>query len=177
MISERVLEPLQRGLRERNGAGLHWYAVIDTAQQVPAIDRARMARRPNQTLYQGILGALAHRAAPHLVRLELEDDYTAWLLAHASQHWGILLQSSADLEAVRQHLRKFLVVADPQGGRQRFRFYDPRILRAFLPVCTGYEVAQFFGPVKRYYAVARDPRQWQVYSAMSRGVLSEHVCK
>ncbi len=177
MIAERVLEPLQRGLRAGDQAGLHWYAVVDAAQPLDAIRRVRVARRKNRTLYQGRLGALAHAAAPYLVELDLQDNLTAWLLAHGSQHWGILLQSSADFETVRQHLRRFLVVSDPEGRRQRFRFYDPRILRAFLPVCTGEEAARFFGPVKRYYAVGRDLLDWERFSAVSRGVHREQVSR
>ena len=33
-----------------------------------------------------------------------------------------------------------------------FRFYDPRILRAFLPACTSDELRSFFGPVQRFYS-------------------------
>ena len=175
MIAERILEPLQRAFAEHGNGALHWYAVIDAAQPLPALARTRHARLPCKTLYEGQLAALADKAAPHLVGLELEHDHAAWLLAHGSQHWGILLQSSANFDTVRQHLRKLLVVEDPEGKQRRFRFFDPRILRAFLPVCTVEEASTFFGPVQRFYTVARDPRNWLSFSANSHGVQQERL--
>jgi hypothetical protein len=33
-----------------------------------------------------------------------------------------------------------------------FRYYDPRVLRAFLPTCTLEEANTFFGPVDAFVA-------------------------
>ena len=38
-----------------------------------------------------------------------------------------------------------------------FRFYDPRVLRVFLPTCTPKEVLEFFGPIKRYVLEGEEP--------------------
>ena len=38
-----------------------------------------------------------------------------------------------------------------------FRFYDPRVLQAFLPACTPQEARAFFGPIDRFYAEHRQP--------------------
>ena len=31
-----------------------------------------------------------------------------------------------------------------------FRYYDPRVLRIYLPACNKEELATIFGPVRRY---------------------------
>jgi hypothetical protein len=31
-----------------------------------------------------------------------------------------------------------------------FRFYDPRVLRRFLPLCTSDELRRFFGPIESF---------------------------
>ena len=51
---------------------------------------------------------------------------------------------------MRRHLRHFLEVQLPDGKQVYFRFYDPRVLRVFLPTCTADEINQFFGPIKQY---------------------------
>jgi len=38
-----------------------------------------------------------------------------------------------------------------------FRFYDPRVLRVFLPTCTSKEVLEFFGPITRYVLEGEEP--------------------
>jgi len=51
---------------------------------------------------------------------------------------------------VRNHLRRFVMAKLTDGRSVYFRFYDPRVLRAYLPTCTEEEVQSFFGPVERY---------------------------
>jgi len=38
-------------------------------------------------------------------------------------------------------------VQDAKGKDMYFRFYDPRVLRVFLPTCTPEELSDFFGPI------------------------------
>jgi hypothetical protein len=47
---------------------------------------------------------------------------------------------------VRKHLRRLLMVKLDDGGRRLyFRFYDPRVLRAFLPTCSVRQDEEMFG--------------------------------
>ena len=136
-----------------------WYAVIDAAQDVSMPKRALAAKLRVQSLYAGRLGALLDDVAPHLVELPLDSEFTAWLLARWTRNVGVLMQTPAAFDDVRKHLRRMLMVKDEAGKRYRFRFYDPRVLRAFLPVCDVRESADFFGPVQRFYAPSRDGRR------------------
>lgn len=51
---------------------------------------------------------------------------------------------------LRRHFRRFLRVTDEQGQPLMFRYYDPRVLRVYLPTCTAEELALVFGPVSAY---------------------------
>jgi hypothetical protein len=38
-----------------------------------------------------------------------------------------------------------------------FRYYDPRVLRVYLPTCWPAEVSTFFGPVSAFITGGDDP--------------------
>ena len=38
----------------------------------------------------------------------------------------------------------------PNGKQVYFRFYDPTVLRQFLPACLSKEAREFFGPVRSF---------------------------
>ena len=42
------------------------------------------------------------------------------------------------------------MVGAPGGERVYFRFYDPRVLRVYLPTCSSSELKGVFGPVGRF---------------------------
>jgi len=64
------------------------------------------------------------------------------------QSWGVFVVTEEDdIEVLFEHFRQFLKVEDPEGNRLFFRFYDPRVLRIFLPTCNTKEVFDFFGEV------------------------------
>ena len=66
------------------------------------------------------------------------------------KNWGVYLTCDQPPDVVRKHFRHFLMVVLPDGKQAYFRFYDPRVLRVFLPTCAEQEANLFFGPVRRY---------------------------
>lgn len=68
--------------------------------------------------------------------------------------WGILTTAAPDVTLARQrlHFKKFLRVRTEDGRELAFRFYDPRVLNAYLPTCTDAEFKTLLGPVKRLLA-------------------------
>jgi hypothetical protein len=60
------------------------------------------------------------------------------------------------LDLLRRHLREFLVVRDPMGNSLMFRYYDPRVLRVYLPTCNRTELSTIFGPVERFWMESAD---------------------
>jgi hypothetical protein len=83
--------------------------------------------------------------------------------------WGIYLTCGEPLADVRKHLRRFLTV-DQNGQNVLLRYYDPRILRVFLPVCTAEEVTEFYGPISAFLVEARNPAELVEFRITSQGV-------
>ena len=65
------------------------------------------------------------------------------------QSWGVFLRVK-DPSNLRSHLRGFLRVKDESGRILLFRYYDPRVLRVYLPTCRPPELRTIFGPVSSY---------------------------
>jgi hypothetical protein len=147
-----------------------WFAVVDAAQDSTLPQRAGKVGLRTQSLYAGRLGGMLEDVAPHLVTVDLHSGFARWFARHWGGNHGILLQSRASFEELRKHFRHFLMVKDEAGKKYRFRFYDPRILRAFLPACTPDEVRQFFGPIERFYTLTRDGSGVLAFSRSDRGV-------
>jgi len=111
-------------------------------------------------LFAGKLHPSMARVAPYLVRLERETEFVDWVFERGwGRHWGVFLRSPASLDALRKHLRDLLMVKDPDGKVVQFRFYDPRVLRLYLPTCTSEEAELVFGPVERFAMEAEDGRE------------------
>jgi hypothetical protein len=129
------------------------YAVLDGARS-PAVTRTLMSwTRGCVCLYEGPVPRELLAVAPYLVHLRRDADATRELLERAwGQSWGIFATTSASLGELRRHFRKFLQVEDASGRRLYFRYYDPRVLRVYLPTCNLRELRTLFGPVSHYFA-------------------------
>jgi len=102
-------------------------------------------------LYSGPLAPELELAAPYLVQLEPDDRETRQLVEQAwGNSWGVFLQCDSPVEQLRRHLRGLLIVKDDAGKQLAFRYYDPRVLRVFLPTCAAKELETLFGPVTRF---------------------------
>lgn len=134
------------------GKGPSVWAVLDGARD-PRIYLALLESRLEfRCLYSGRLPRELEMVAPQLVELLPGHRLTERLLGEgAGQAWGVFMQA-ADASNLRHHLRKFLKVEDEAGRRLIFRYYDPRVLRAYLPTCRHEELRQVFGPVAAFLA-------------------------
>lgn len=160
-MSAAALKPaLQAHLfPELPDGALNTFAVLDGAAIPHLIDHLYGDPRPDFVcLYRGALEPDMAEVAPYLVQLKLEAPFTEWVLTEGwGKHWGIFVLSAAPMVAVRRHFRTFLMVKNPEGKQLYFRFYDPRVLRVFLPTCNRQETAAVFGPLKAYLCEADKP--------------------
>ncbi len=109
-----------------------------------------MAAPERACLFAGTLQPPLERVAPYLVNLTASRAMAeAWRGAWG-QHWGILCVAQADLETLRRHFRQFLQARLPSGQIALFRFYDPRVLRIYLPTCSAEEVRAWFACVEEF---------------------------
>lgn len=111
-------------------------------------------------LYRGELEPDMEEVAPYLARVEPGSEFAEWLIEQGwGKHWGVYVVSPEDLKAMRRHFRTFLIVHDSEGKPLYFRYYDPRVLRVYLPTCNAEELAVVFGPVASYILEGEDPKQ------------------
>ena len=139
------------------------YTILDGAS-VPKLPQALYKQHPEHVcLYRGELTPDMAAVAPYLVHLQINTEFTDWILREGwGKHWGIFLLSSADLRALRQHFRGLLTVYDPTSKPVLFAYYDPRVLRTFLPTCTADELNSLFGPVASYFAEGKMAKSYRV---------------
>ena len=106
----------------------------------------------HECLFAGTLSIPLQRNAPYLVQLELDDAATIRMIDGAfGQSWGTFLRADVGIKTLRKHLRTLLRVQAPDGRYMLFRYWDPRVLRVYLPTCLPDEVRRFFGPVEQVW--------------------------
>lgn len=130
------------------GADVTAYVALDGASVDGLLGKLQELNPEHRCLYRGELTDGLEHAAPYLVELRQEHPFTEYVLTEGwGRHWGIFIlgASSSDIDMLRRHLRKLNVVHSPDGKRALFRYYDPRVLRLFLPTCDGEQVDAFFG--------------------------------
>jgi hypothetical protein len=129
------------------------FAVLDAARDPKILALLMRFQEEYTSLYEGAVGAKLVEFAPYLVRLEQDSPLLEVLVNEGwGNSWGVYLTSASDIMQVRHHLRHFLEVGLPNQEQVYFRFYDPRVLRVFVPTCTSEEAKEFFGPIQNYLA-------------------------
>jgi hypothetical protein len=79
-------------------------------------------------------------------------SFHRWWFEQWGNSIGVLVEAPVTLEELRRHFRTLTVVRGAEDKKKYFfRFYDPRVLRVFLPSCTPGEIRQFFGPITAFY--------------------------
>lgn len=88
--------------------------------------------------------------APYL--FHVTTDVFPWVRALSAADPAACIFALADtnLEGVRRHFRRFLVVQSPAGTKMNFRFFDPRVLVTWLDCCTPLELDDFYGPIAEF---------------------------
>lgn len=145
------------------------FAILDAARDIRVLALLLHHKAECQSLYEGVEGAELAAVAPYLVRLPPDSSLLEPLVKEGwGNSWGVYLTCASDFHEVRRHLRHFLQVKLPDGEQVYFRFYDPRVMRVFLPTCVAAEADQFFGPIKRYVMEGEEPDQLWEFTTMGR---------
>jgi len=139
---------LRAGLPHQPSSKL--YALVDGAKAFELAFAARLMGHAVYTLFSGQLAPVTAHVGPLLVAVGEPSAFLKRWTDGIGGNAGVLFESTADLESLYAHLRGIFVVDDDEGNEYFFRFYDPRVIRVFLPTCTAGELAEFFGPVTRW---------------------------
>ena len=134
------------------------FAILDAAVEPGIYDDVLRSEFKQRCLYSGEIPEALARVAPYLVQLERDDPATRLLIRNCwGKSWGIFFTSTAYLEGLHRHFRRFLKVRDEDGNSLYFRYYDPRVLRVYLPTCDRSELLFIFGPVRSFFVEDEDP--------------------
>ncbi|MEW6730072.1 MAG: DUF4123 domain-containing protein [Acidobacteriota bacterium] len=152
------------------------YAVLDGASIPKLLAKLDEYQPLTICLFPEELAPDMAEVAPYLIQLEAGTEFIDWLLMNGwGEHWGIYALTHADIYEMRQHLYQFLIVYDHNGKPLRFRYYDPRVLRHFLPTCRVDELAAFFGPISNFLLEAEDPSYLLRYHTSNSSLVAEKL--
>jgi len=153
------------------------WTILDCARDRQVYATVLGSHNNSSCLYSGDISLTLERCAPHLVQLEYDDTHLTRQVLEGGwgQSWGIFLRCDASLERLRRHLRRFLLVKDPGGKRMVFRYYDPRVLRVYLPTCFEDELDQVFGPIDRFWTEAEDPTTLLAFHRPTPALVTDRI--
>ncbi len=136
----------------------HVYFLVDAARDKTILDKVIAASEEKESLFRGEKAVELARVAPYIVKLQRDGALTRWFIDNGwGNSWGIFMASQENLVQTRIHCRDLLEVYDEEGQPLLFRYYDPRVLRVYLPTCTAQELKLFFGPVHHITLEDEDP--------------------
>lgn len=93
------------------------------------------------------------KVAPYLIRLKAQDELSQWCINEGwHNHWGILFSvANKNLAQLRVHFKRLNFVKTEKGKKLFFRYYDPRVLDAFLPTCLPEELDFVFKDIENFW--------------------------
>jgi hypothetical protein len=129
------------------------FAVLDGAISPAVRDLLNQAGVFYQSLYEGEQSAELAAFGPYLAEIQKGSKLIPFLIKVGwGKSWGIFLSTKMSFAETRKHLRHFLTVDIEGGQRVLFRFYDPRVMRVFIPSCTPGQREEFFGRIEQIVA-------------------------
>lgn len=152
----RPLDQLLQELARQDKGQL--YAVLDGARTDDVLHQLAYGEVPYVSLFQRDLERY-FAVSPLLMQWQPQSRPAQWLISQGwGQSVGVFLSSRLDLERLATQLGQLVLACNDVGERMLFRFHDPRVLAAFLPMCTAAQQGLVFGPVQRWLVEAEQGR-------------------
>ncbi|OEE89361.1 hypothetical protein A1OQ_11665 [Enterovibrio norvegicus FF-162] len=124
---------------------VHRYAVIDAAAESEFLSAQWEGPPEMLCLFPEPIDKNFAAAAPYVVALT--DELDAWLTMRKTP-WGFYCTSLSPIAEVRNHLRESLQAVTPDSPTPvLFRYFDPRLIWAYLDTLNGRECYDFLGPL------------------------------
>ncbi len=157
------------------------FAVLDAARDAH-VHRATLSLGGRfMYLIDGVDEPILERCAPRIVELDARPSPALVdLLARGfGRSWGYFVRSAAPLLDLRDQLASLLDAQLASGDVVRFRVFDPRILRAYLPTCGAAELARVFGPIDEFLVEDAEAQRCELARLLryARGPRGELICE
>jgi pSer/pThr/pTyr-binding forkhead associated (FHA) protein len=154
-----------------NTQALPLFAILDAARGWKVLETLRDCNQQYQSLYEGAKGEALANFAPYLVEIPSKSAVVEALVREVwGKSCGIFLTSRSSFKETRRHLRHFLLVQTEDGRELYFRFYDPRVLRVFLPTCSPQQIDEFFGRISCYLMEGEEPTKLIQFTNTDKGL-------
>jgi hypothetical protein len=153
------------------------YALLDAARDDRILTLLRESVEEHRSLFEGVYGEVMADAAPYLVSLPARSRLLPKLAREGfGKSWGVYLTSKRRFTELRSHLRKLLMVSE-EGATELmyFRYYDPRVLRVFLPMSTARQVTEIYAEIDRFVVEGKDGANWIVFTGKNGAIQEETV--
>lgn len=162
-------------LASLTASGAPLFCVLDAAADPTILGHLQRDPVPAmQSLYEGSAAQELAPWAPYLLALPPDSTLLRTLLTEGwGKAWASYLTTHVPFNELRRHLRRFLMVRLEDGPQVYFRFYDPRVLRDFLPTATHAELLHFFGPVQEWLIEGPEPETLLRSRCTGEGLLTE----
>lgn len=140
------------------------YCVLDGASDKTIYPMLKSSRWDFKCLYKKNVHFEGERmvdelaaTAPYLLKLDpARMSIESVIGERLGKNQMIVFESSAPMLELVDHCSSMLKAMDEDGKVINFRFYDPRILRVYLPTCTDEEIYIFFGDMYKVWADGED---------------------
>jgi hypothetical protein len=180
MSTDLEQEPIALWIRSQlaSDESVGLYAVVDACQAPELIELARSQYgQPNRMLFKGKAASLeeVELFAPFFISIDPETDFLDHWITYCGENAGVLFTTAAPPVRIFRHLRKIFVVQDEGGQEHFFRFYDPRVLRVYLPTCSREELRTFFGPIQAFYVDGKEPSKLVKFGIESEDLQTVNV--
>ena len=173
MIKEEIAQSVAENLFAEEP--MNAFAVLDGASIPDLLANLYQLQPDFVCLYRGELEPDMASVAPYLIHVRPQTQFADWLIKQGwGEHWGIFALSESDLVTMRKHFRTFLTVYDTDGKPMLFRYYDPRVLRLYLPTCNAEELKTVFGPVVSYMLEDEDPNTLRRFQLVKETLKQEN---
>ena len=130
------------------------YAIIDCAQHETIYTRLKQHADVYLSQYSNDVPDSLKAAGPVLYQLRKDNALSAWIITQGYQNnWFILFPSLGQtMIDLRRHFKRFAMVESPEGKAMYFRYYDPRVMRNYIPSCNEEERRYIFAKLSCFWA-------------------------
>lgn len=128
-------------------------------------------------LFSGKKGNKLKSVSPIIFDVSNDDILWKFMEVGWGKSWGVLFYSTYSLKIIRKQLKNFLIVQTEYKKKLYFRFYDPRVLRIFLPTCNEEQLKEFFGSVDYFICEDENPEEAIVFSLEDNNLITKKITK
>ncbi len=143
------------------------YIIVDGAQDERIYPTLAASENLTRSLYRMNVDEALKAAGPWLLQLHKGDWLSSWCINEGlEKNWFVIFASKGKtFPHLLHHFRRFAIVQDEQGKHLYFRYYDPRVLAAYLPTCNDSERLFVFGHIPCFWVKDAESAQFTQFNS------------